>query len=72
VRIAEWIGTALQVAGALWLALNLPSSGLAFPVMLAGAGIWMVVAYIEKRWSLFWMQIVFVAINLLGIVRWLG
>lgn len=67
----EWTGTALQVAGALLLALHIPSSGIAFPIMLAGSSIWMVVAYLEYRWSLFWMQVVFVGINVLGIVRWL-
>jgi hypothetical protein len=70
-RIFEWAGTALQVVGALWLAMKLPSSGLAFPVMLAGSSIWMVIAYLEYRMSLFWMQLVFVGVNLLGIVRWL-
>ena len=68
----EWFGAALQVSGALWLALHLPSSGYAFPLMLAGALIWLAIAYLERRWSLFWMQAVFAVINVVGIVRWFG
>lgn len=69
--LLEWIGTALQIAGALWLALHLPSSGDAFPLMLAGSLIWLAVAWHEQRWPLFAMQLVFAAINTIGIVRWL-
>lgn len=69
--LLEWLGTILQVAGALWLAIKLPSSGYAFPLMFAGCLFWLAISAGEKRWSLFWMQAVFAIINVVGIVRWL-
>jgi hypothetical protein len=70
-KSVEWVGSALQIAGALLVALNLPISGLAFPVMLTGSCIWLIVSYLERRWSLLWMQATFAGINILGILRWL-
>jgi hypothetical protein len=72
IKATEWTGTILQVSGALWLALNLPSSGYAFPLMLAGCLFWIAISAREKRWSLFWMQAVFAVINVVGIVRWIA
>jgi intracellular septation protein A len=70
--LLEWIGSALQIAGALWLALNLASSAYAFLPMLVGSIVWMAIANKEKRYSLFAMQVTFAVINIVGIARWLG
>lgn len=68
--ILKWLGTGLQVGGALWLASNLPSSPFAFLPMLAGAVIWAGLAIYQGDAALLAMQLVFCAINLVGIVRW--
>lgn len=68
----KWLGTALQLAGCLIVALHEPWSGYAFPVMLVGSAIWAVIATQNFDWPLVTLNVAFSAINLLGIWRWLG
>lgn len=70
--VTKWTGTFLQASGCLLLALNLPYSGWAFPIMLAGSGIWLAVAAAEREGALAALNLFFSATNLVGIWRWLG
>ena len=65
-----WIGTVLQVAGAAGLASRLAAPHDAYLIMLLGSAIWCEVAAARRIWSLLAMQMVFVALNLLGVWRW--
>ncbi len=70
-RVLKWFSTALQLSGALALALHLPFSGWAYPVMLAGAIGWVWVAYRQKEGALLTLNLSFAVINMIGIWRWL-
>lgn len=67
----KWIGTALGVAGALVVALNLPFSGWGFVAFLVSSVSWTIAGIMMKEPSLIVLQGAFVAINLIGIYRWL-
>ena len=67
----KWFGTALAVVGALVIALNLPFSGWGFVAFLVSSVIWTIVGVMMKEPSLVVLQGTFVAINLIGIYRWL-
>jgi hypothetical protein len=65
-----WIGTALQIFGAAALASRLMAPRDAYLAMLLGAAIWCEVAARRRIWSLLAMQLVFVALNVIGLWRW--
>ena len=66
----RWLGTALQIVGALAMASNEINPYWAYAIMLPGALI-LAVAYGARRdWQIMSLQTVFVAINFLGIWRW--
>jgi hypothetical protein len=67
----KWLGTAAGIAGALWIALNLPSSGWGFSLFLLSSMSWGAAALLMGESSLLLLQGVFTVINLLGIWRWL-
>ena len=67
----KWLGTAAGIAGALWIAMNLPSSGWGFSLFLLSSMSWGTAALLMGETSLLLLQGVFTAINVLGIWRWL-
>ncbi len=67
----KWIGTTLAVAGALAIALNLPFSGWGFVAFLISSVCWSIAGFMMKEPSLMVLQGTFVAINVIGIYRWL-
>lgn len=68
----KWIGTALQVAGCLLLALNVAASPWAFAIMLPGACCWFAVGWMTDDRPMLLLNGTFMAINVIGIVRWLA
>jgi nicotinamide riboside transporter PnuC len=72
VHAFKWLGTILQLTGSTMVALHLPWSGWGFPVMLAGSIVWAAIALAHKEWALATLNLVFSAINIVGIWRWLG
>lgn len=62
--VIEWLGTGLQIVGAVWLALNVSASRMAYPIMLFGSIIEM------HNLALFTLNAVFASINIIGIWRW--
>lgn len=67
----KWIGTTLAVIGALAIALNLPYSGWGFVAFLVSSVCWSIAGFMMKEPSLVVLQGTFVAINVVGIYRWL-
>jgi len=66
----NWASVILLLIGATLLALNLPSSKWAFPI-LATARIWLsVLMYKRKDWPLFIMNFFYVIVDIVGIIRW--
>jgi hypothetical protein len=70
-KIAEWVGAALGVLGALMLAANVSWSGYGWLAFLASNLAWIGYAVIKRVRSLLLMQFVFITTSLIGIVRWL-
>ena len=69
--LLKWLGTVAGIAGALWIAMNLPSSGWGFSLFLLSSACWGTAALLMGETSLLLLQGVFTAINVLGIWRWL-
>ncbi|HEY4112906.1 MAG TPA: DUF6552 family protein [Rhizomicrobium sp.] len=72
IGLTKWISTALQLTGCAIVALKLPFSGFAFPIMLVGSLGWMAVGLIARDRPLVVLNLAYSATNILGIVRWLG
>lgn len=67
----KWLGTALAIAGAAAIALNLPFSGWGFVAFLISSVCWSIAGLMMKEPSLVVLQGTFVIINVVGIYRWL-
>lgn len=67
----KWIGTASGIAGALWVALNLPTSGWGFVLFTLSSTCWTAAGRLMREPSLVLLHSVFLLINMLGIYRWL-
>lgn len=72
VRFVEYVGSALGVAGALWLALRLPSSGDAWLVWVVSNVLLIAWSARHRAWGLLAMYVVYLGTSLLGAIRYLG
>lgn len=70
-RGLKWLGTAAGILGALLVAANIPSSGWGFVLFLVSSLSWSAAGLLMREPSLVALNATFVAINILGIVRWL-
>lgn len=70
-RGLEWFATVLSVAGAVWLAVNIPTSPWAFVLYFASTITFSLLFLREQRWTMFLLNITFMLTNLLAIYRWL-
>jgi hypothetical protein len=70
VSAAKWVGTAAGVSGAILIALNVGMVVFGFGLFLLSSVLWGVVGLVQRETSLFVMQAVFTAVNLLGLWRW--
>jgi hypothetical protein len=67
----KWPGTALQIAGCALLALRIGPSPFAYPLMTAGAALWLAHGIRTRDWPLSALYVAFEITNLIGIARWL-
>lgn len=67
----KWIGTGSGALGALLIALNIPESGWAFAFFLVSSVAWWVAGVQMRDRALWMLNLVFIGIDTLGIVRWL-
>lgn len=65
-----WLGTCLQASGAGHLAFRTVTPTTAYSIMLGGALIWLGVAAYRRDRAQLALQLVFVVLNVVGIVRW--
>ncbi|MEY4879559.1 MAG: hypothetical protein RJB62_1028 [Pseudomonadota bacterium] len=70
-RLTKWAGTALQLAGCVLLAANVPASPWAYPVMAVGSLLWAGIALYTREHALALLNVGFLAVNIFGITRWL-
>jgi hypothetical protein len=69
-NIQEWISVFLLLIGATLLALNVPSTKWAFPI-LASARLWLTFLMWKKRdYPMLTMNFFYFIVDIVGIVRW--
>ena len=69
-KTLEWLGAITGMLGAGLLALNLDVSKLGWILFLLSNYFWIAFAILNKLWGLLWMQLVFTATSITGIIRW--
>ena len=67
----EWTGSLTGVSAAILLALNIPISGWAYIFYLLSSILLMIWGIRKKAHGVAFQNFVFIAINILGIYRWL-
>ncbi len=70
-RLLKWFGTATGIAGALMVALHIPLSGLGFILLWMSSMSWTVAGRVLREPSIVTLNVVFTAINVIGMYRWL-
>ena len=66
----DWISVVLLMIGAVLLAINIPNSKWAFPILCIGRGWLSYLMYKRKDWPLFLSNFSFFLIDIVGIIRW--
>ena len=69
-KVMGWLGSILQMVGAVMVASNFVHPYWGYLVMMPGAVIWSALACRARDWSLATMQALFTVINFLGLARW--
>ena len=67
----KWFGTVTGLVGAAILALNIPISGWGWVLFALSSVSWTAAALMMREWSLAMLQGGFLAVDLVGIWRWL-
>lgn len=70
--LVKWTATVAGIAGAVLVALNIGLVAYGFALFLASSLLWCAIAAVHREPSLMVLQGAFVAINVLGLWRWLG
>lgn len=71
-KVGAWAGTALQILGAAIVASNWLSPYWGYALMLPGAALWIAVAIYRRDGAQVALQTAFVALNCLGLARWMA
>lgn len=66
----NWASVFLLMIGASLLAMNIPETKWAFPILCIGRGWLSYLMYKRKDWLLFMSNFSFFVIDIIGIVRW--
>ena len=66
------VGTVAGVAGALWVASRLSTSGMGYDLMVVSNVTWGYAAWRTRENKLLAMNAIWFAINIIGICRWWG
>ena len=67
----KWTGTGTGIAGAIWVALNITTSGWGFVLFAVSAISWAAAGWLMREPSLITLHSVFLVVKILGIYRWL-
>lgn len=71
-KFLRWFGTACGLAGAALIAANVSVSGWGFVIFLGNSVPWAIVGLRRRDHALALLNAGFTAVNILGVVRWLG
>ena len=73
-QIANWVAPVATTLAAIMVAANLGAkiTGVGFIVFSVGAVAWMVIGLVTGQANLVWQNAILLAVNLLGVWRWLG
>ena len=71
IRVAEWVGVAGGIAGAVLIAANVSISGWAYVPFLIGSVLLLIVFHMRRRWAQVALWAAYTIINILGLYRWL-
>lgn len=69
-KIIKWISVVITIIAALFISLRITNIVISYYIFLVGHTIMAFILYKEKDWSLFFMNMVWVMIDVLGIVKW--
>jgi predicted signal transduction protein with EAL and GGDEF domain len=69
--LLKWVGTLAGALGALLMALNVPQSGWAFAFFLVSSSAWTMAGVFMRDAPLWILNGIFIAIDILGVVRWI-
>ncbi len=67
----KWIGTGSGILGALWIAVNIASSGWGFVLFVISSTCWIAAGWRMREPSLVLLHSAFNVVNCIGIYRWL-
>lgn len=67
----KWIGTVLGIVGATLIAFNFSLSGLGFICFLISSVMWIIVSVAMNEHSLFYLNLAYFFVDILGIYRWI-
>lgn len=67
----EWAGTVMAVSAAVLLAINIPISGWAYVFYLLSSLLLTWWGFRKRAYGIAMQNVVFIAINIIGIYRWL-
>jgi hypothetical protein len=69
-KIIKWISVVITIIAALFISLRITNIVISYYIFLVGHTIMTCILYKQKDWSLFFMNMVWVIIDVLGIVKW--
>lgn len=68
--ILKWVASVIGFVGAMTIALNIPESKYAFMIFFFSSTIWVYAGYIMKEYSLVFLNIGFMMVDIIGMYRW--
>ena len=69
-KYVKWFSVILTILAALTISLNFTEVIISYYIFLVGHSVMAFVMYNSKDWSLFSMNVVWITIDIIGIIRW--
>jgi hypothetical protein len=69
--IIKWVASITGFIGAMLIALNIPESKYAFMIFFVSSSMWIYSAHIMKEYSLIFLNVGFLTVDIIGIYRWI-
>lgn len=68
--VLKWIASVIGFIGAMTIALNIPESKYAFVIFSFSSMLWIYAGHIMKEYSIVFLNIGFLCVDMIGIYRW--
>ena len=69
-KLVKWFSVAITIIAALTISLRVIDIVFSYYIFLTGHAIMSYVLFRDKDWSLFFMNMVWVVIDIIGIIKW--